>query len=237
MKNGKRKIGIVCTLVGALFTAAVGLCVQSLYAPQAVFASEQTLKIVLDAGHGGIDLGVTGKRTGVSERDVNLQITYALKEELEEMGFAVALTRKTDEGLYGTTAKGFKKRDMQKRKEIIEAERPSLLISIHQNFYSTQKERGGQVFYGENHPKSQLLAQLLQTRLNAAYEEKGVKRRKCMQGEYFMLQCYSAPAVIVECGFLSNPEDEALLVDGDWQNALAQRLAEGVMAFFSEQSA
>ncbi len=237
MKVLKGKIWVCCVAVVFLFTAAVGLCVQALYAPQAVFAMNDTLKIVVDAGHGGIDLGVTGATLGANERDLNLQIAYAVKNELEETGFSVALTRKTDEGLYGTTAKGFKKRDMQKRKEIIEEEKPALILSIHQNFYSTQKERGAQVFYGDNHPKSEALARLLQTRLNEAYEKEGVKNRKCMRAEYFMLGCYSAPAVIVECGFLSSPKDEALLVDSGWQKAIAEKLAEGVMAFFSEQSA
>ena len=210
---------------------------QALYAPQAVFATEGELKIVLDAGHGGIDGGVTGKNTGVKESDVNLQITFALKVALEKTGFSVALTRKTAEGLYDTTAKGFKKRDMQRRKEIIEKEKPVLVISIHQNYYPSQNQRGAQVFYGDNNPKSRSLATVLQTNLNAAYKKQGVKARNCMFGDYFMLKCYSAPAVIVECGFLSSPADEALLTDDAWQKTLANGIAEGVMAYFTEQTA
>ncbi len=236
-KRLKNRLLVGCVAVVFLFTAAIGLCVRALYAPQAVFAVENTLKIVLDAGHGGIDVGVTGVTTGKRESDINLQIVFALQKELKESGFSVALTRRTEEGLYGTTAKGFKKRDMQKRKEIIEEEKPTLVLSVHQNFYSTQKERGAQVFYGENTPKSKTLALRLQEKLNGLYEKEGVKNRKCMRGEYFMLQCYTAPAVIIECGFLSSPLDEALLTDSAWQKALAKSICAGIMAFFAEQSA
>ena len=159
------------------------------------------MTVVLDAGHGGIDGGVTGKTTGIKESEINLAITLALKEELTDMGFEVILTRKTDAGLYDTTAKGFKKRDMQRRKEIIQAATPSLVISLHQNFYPSQSTRGAQVFYGGNHPKSQTLAKSLQNELNAEYAKHGVNARKIMYGEYFMLKCYGAPSVIVECGF------------------------------------
>ena len=92
------------------FSAAVGLCVSVLNAPRAVAAMNDALRIVLDAGHGGVDGGVVGRDTGVKESDLNLAITYKLKTALEDMGFEVFLTRKTEAGLYGTTAKGFKKR-------------------------------------------------------------------------------------------------------------------------------
>ncbi len=237
MKNRVKKWLVWCVAVVCMFTAAIGLCVQALSTPQTAAAIGGELKILLDAGHGGIDVGVTGVATGTHEDDINLQITYTLQARLQEMGFSVVLTRRTEEGLYGTTARGFKKRDMQKRKEIIEREKPALILSIHQNYYSSQKERGGQVFYSNNHPKSKVLASLLQSNVNALYEREGVKNRKCMQGDFFILQCYETPAVILECGFLSNPQDEALLVDERWQNALAKTVAEGVISFFSEQTA
>lgn len=237
MKKMKRSVLAGCLAVAVLFVAAIGLCVQALYAPKAVFASAGELKIVLDAGHGGIDGGVTGVNTGAKESDINLAFTFALKEALEKNGFTVALTRKTKEGLYDTTAKGFKKRDMQKRKEIIEREKPLLVISLHQNFFASKKERGGQVFYGDNNRKSRTVATLLQNILNEAYQKEGVKGRKAQKGDYFMLQCYTAPAVIVECGFLSSPLDEALLIDKHWQKTLAKSLADGVLSYFIEQTA
>lgn len=226
----------MCIAVAVVFTAAVGVCMRVLIAPQAVAAMDEGLCVVLDAGHGGIDGGVTGRTTGVKESDVNLAIVYRLKAALEEMGFEVALTRKTEAGLYGTTAKGFKKRDMQRRKEIIEEVDPSMVISLHQNFYPTRNTRGGQVFYRKESSAGQRLALLLQKGLNDLYQAEGARGRSAASGQFFMLECAECPSVLVECGFLSNREDERLLTDEGWQKELAKSLANGVMEYFSEIS-
>ena len=94
----KKVFFTVSMAVAVFFTAAVGLCVKELTAPQAVAAFEDGMRIVLDAGHGGIDGGVVGRTTGIKESELNLSITYKLKAELEDMGFLVTLTRKTDAG-------------------------------------------------------------------------------------------------------------------------------------------
>lgn len=233
----KKVFFAISMAVTVFFTAAVGLCVRELTASQAVAAFENGLRIVLDAGHGGIDGGVVGKTTGVKESELNLSITYKLKTELEDMGFEVILTRKTDAGLYDTTAKGFKKRDMQKRKELIEAAEPALVVSVHQNFYPSQNTRGGQVFYSKENPGSEKLALGLQKKLNALYAEEGAKGRSAASGDFFMLSCAACPSVIVECGFLSNARDEALLVDEVWQKKLAETLASGILDYFADSSA
>lgn len=220
--------------VAICFTAAVVLCVRALQTDVPVFAQNASgMKIVLDAGHGGIDGGITGVNTGVKESDLNLQITFLLKSRLEEDGFEVVLTRKTEAGLYGTAGKGFKRRDMEKRKEIIEKENPDLVVSIHQNLYPTRKTRGAQVFYNAQNEKGKLLAQGLQNQLNGLYAKQGVKNRSIMPGDYFMLTCTQTPSVIIECGFLSNAEDEKLLISNSWQNQLAQTIATGVIEYFS----
>lgn len=218
------------------FVSAVTVCIGALSA-KTVAAFSDGVKIVVDAGHGGIDFGVTGENTGVKESDLNLAIAMDLKESLEELGFEVVLTRKTEAGLYDTTAKGFKKRDMQKRKEIIEREQPSLIISVHQNKYPSQKVRGGQVFYAAQNEGSKKLALGVQEKVNALYEGEGVKHRKAMSAEYFMLNCYPCPSVIVECGFLSSSEDERLLNTSVWRKKIATALAAGVMGYFAEFSA
>jgi N-acetylmuramoyl-L-alanine amidase len=192
--------------------------------------------VVLDAGHGGIDGGVVGRETGVKESDVNLAVTMQLKTVLENAGFDVTLTRKTESGLYGAATKGFKKRDMQKRKEIIEEAKPVAMISIHQNFYPTRTSRGGQVFYrddvekGENGSNSLALAECIQSRLNLLYAAEGAKERKAATGDYYMLKCTSYTSVIVECGFLSNAADEKLLLSETHR----QKLAEAIYAGFAE---
>jgi len=226
------------TAVITAFIAAVGLCVRALRVPIAVADFQNgNMRIVIDAGHGGVDGGVVGKRTGVKESDLNLEISYLLKDALTDMGFDVVLTRKTDAGLYDTATSGFKKRDMQKRKEIIREHDPALVISIHQNYYPAQKYRGGQVFYRANHALGEGLGKAIQEELNELYEKEGAKSRNAMTGDYFLLNCTEAPSVIVECGFLSNAEDEKLLCDRVWKGNLVNAISSGVTAFLAESSA
>lgn len=218
------------------FLSAVVLCFRALSTPQAVFSAEQTMKVVVDAGHGGIDGGVVGVKTGVKESDLNLRIAHVLKSELEDVGFEVVLTRKTQDGLYGTAAKGFKKRDMEKRKEIIEGAKPTLVISLHQNFYPLKSTRGAQVFYDGENIESKSLALALQEKLNGVYEEQGVKARKASVGEYYMLDCTAYPSVIVECAFLSNSADESFVSGSVGQRKLAQSIVRGVIEYLSRFS-
>ncbi len=223
-------------LVAIGFIFAVAACLQALGAQTASAFSDGSMRVVIDAGHGGVDVGVSGTQTGVKESDLNLAIARELKDGLEDMGFEVTMTRKTEAGLYGTAAKGFKKRDMQKRKEIIQAADPALIISIHQNLYPSQAVRGGQVFYSGKSEESERLATCVQGKMNELYATQGVKDRKITQGEYFMLNCYPCPSVLVECGFLSSNEDERLLCDGVWQKKLAGAISAGVLTYFSELS-
>lgn len=216
------------------FISAVALCVRALNGAQAVSAfDDAVMRVVIDAGHGGIDGGVSGRNTGVKESDINLAIAFKLSAVLEEMGFDTVMTRKTDAGLYDTTAKGFKKRDMQRRKEIILDASPSMVISVHQNFYPSQNQRGAQVFFAEKNEKSKLLATQIQAQMNGLYEKEGVKNRKASKGDFFMLNCADCPSVIVECGFLSSAKDEALLCDSVWQEKTAKSIAAGVAAYLS----
>ncbi len=219
------------------FITAITLCVQALNAQTVSAFSADGMRVVVDAGHGGIDGGVSGKRTGVKESDLNLAISFALKERLEDMGFEVTLTRKTEGGLYESTAKGFKKRDMQRRKEIIQKADPALVISVHQNFYPSKATRGAQVFYPPKNEEAERFALLMQSRLNGLYAEKKVKGRKATKGEFFMLSCSPCPSLIVECGFLSNEQDEVLLSDKGWQGRLAEGMAGAVLDYYADMGA
>jgi N-acetylmuramoyl-L-alanine amidase len=209
-----------CTAGSVLFVVAAELCVRVMGAPAPVNGLESSMKIVIDAGHGGIDSGVSGKITKVKESEINLSIVYFLKNSLEEFGFDVYLTRKTEAGLYDVATKGFKKRDMQKRKEIIEGIDPAMVISIHQNFYPSKVARGGQVFHEKGNAGGKLLADGVQSALNELYLEEGVKGRKVTEGEFFILSCATCPSILVECGFLSNPREEQLLRTQAYQQRL-----------------
>ena len=230
----KKSLIAISLAVAFMFMAAVGLCVRTLFGAQAVGAFDDGgMRIVVDAGHGGMDGGVVGRKTGVKESELNLAISYRLCDVLTDMGFEVMMTRKTEAGLYDTATRGFKKRDMQKRKELITAADPALVISVHQNFYPSKSSRGGQVFYAKNNEGAKLLASAIQMRLNAIYEQKGAKGRVNKEGEFFILECVDRPSVIVECGFLSNPLDEELLLSEQWQEKLAGSIAAGVASYLA----
>ncbi len=231
--NRKKFYSVLCAALVLLEIAAFYLCLHNLVAPAAAMAVTNA-KIVLDAGHGGIDGGVTGKTTGVKESELNLEITYLTAEKFREAGVEVVLTRKTAEGLYGTTAKGFKKRDMQKRREIIYEARPAAVISIHQNYYPSSFSRGGQAFYLKGSEEGANLAEALQISFNKLYGGRGVPKRTKATGDFFMLSCSEYPSALVECGFLSNSKDEALLTSDEFKKELAGAIVNGVIAYFAQ---
>ena len=181
----------------------------------------------IDAGHGGVDGGVTGVNTGVKESDLNLSVSRLLKEHFESCGITVVMTRKTKDGLYGTATSGFKRRDMEKRREIIEQSKPDMVISIHMNKYSSPSRSGPQVFFLEKGCAGEALAVSLQNALNKFTGNS----HSALSGDYFILKCTESPSVIVECGFLSNAEDERKLSDKEYQAQLTKIIFEGAMMY------
>ncbi len=210
------------------FCFATGLCIRALSEPAAV-ASIPSMRIVIDAGHGGIDGGVVGVKTGRKESDVNLSVAFALKDRLTDAGFSVTMTRVTEGGLYGDTSPGFKRRDMEKRKQIAEGATPYCVISVHQNYYPSSSSRGAQVFYAKDREESERLAVAIQTELNTLYAKQGVKARRQKSADYYMLRL-APPSVLIECGFLSNPKDDELLSDPTFCAMLADGIATGLLS-------
>ena len=219
-------LGFFCLALAVVVT--FGIC---FFALSRTAAESLRLTVVIDAGHGGIDGGVVGTQTGTKESDINLALSRALQREFEDAGFYVIQTRPTEAGLYGAATTGYKKRDMQKRAEIIRENAPAVVISVHQNFFSQTSRRGAQVFFREDVSSSKTLACAIQTALNAMPE--CVKKSEALAGDYYVLNCSDAPSVIVECGFLSNPEDEALLVTAQYRQKIAKTIAEGTIAFLA----
>ncbi len=189
-----------------------------------------TYSVVIDAGHGGIDGGASGS-LGVFEREINLQISLKLKEAFESKGYKVTLTRTDDSGLYDDTSPGFKLRDLKKRVEIIKNARPSIFISVHLNTYSSPKRRGAQVFYKKDSNNSKKLADSVQLELNLLKESK--RMYDALSGDYYLLNSLDIPSIIVECGFLSNPEEEKLLLSESYQKTLAKAIYNGTIRYFA----
>ena len=192
------------------------------------------LLVVIDAGHGGRDGGVTGVRTGVKESDLNLKIAFDLKETLEDAGFQVVMTRSTQFGVTEGANKWSKREDMRLRKQIIQQTAPSLVVSVHQNFYPTKAPRGAQVFYLKESETSKNLAACVQEKLNNLYEKDGVKPRVITPSNYYVLKCASVPSIIVECGFLSNPKDDELLAKESYRKEIAKYIFFGIAKYYAQ---
>ena len=184
--------------------------------------------VVLDAGHGGIDGGVVGQNTGTKESEINLEMVFLLKDLFEKGGFKVVLTRSDQNGLYGNATTGFKKRDMQKRFDIIRESKANLVLSLHCNKFADSSRSGPQVFFGDS--EGQKLAGKMQTVLNDFTNN----NHSALKGDYFMLKCTTSPSVIVECGFLSNPNDEAKLCDQSYRKRLADVIYKGVLLYLAD---
>ena len=223
----KKSLLIICcaVLVGG---AVLGICAGAI----ASTSSHDGLRtVVIDAGHGGIDAGVLGVSTKTKESEINLYIAKYLRGYFADAGFNAVLTRTTQGGLYGTTAKGFKMRDMKKRKEIIEKNNADLVISIHQNSCPIPSRRGAQVFYDKGSESGKAFAESIQRSLNEMKE--CAVQNSPLVGDYYMLKCTSNPSALVECGFLSNTLDEALLVTAEYQKAIAYAIFKGAVSFYS----
>ena len=221
----KRVLSVAAVLLLVLF--AFGTC---FFALSRTASGASMPVVVLDAGHGGIDGGVSGA-TGVKESDLNLAIVRILQEKFEAAGYEAVLTRRSEAGLYGTTAPGHKRRDMAARAQIIQEASPALVLSIHQNSFSDPVRRGAQAFYRLDLPSSKALALALQSALNGM--EECVKKTSPVAGDYFILKCCDAPSAIVECGFLSNAEDEKLLLSESYREKLASAILEGALTYLS----
>lgn len=218
--------GFAALALSVAFTFAV--CFMAL---SRTVAGARRLTVVIDAGHGGIDGGVVGVETGKKESDLNLALSRKLQTVFEDAGFLVVQTRPTEEGLYGMATAGYKKRDMRARAQVIEETAPAIVLSIHQNFFSLRSRRGAQVFYRADSASSKSLALLVQEELNNMPE--CVKRADALIGDYYVLNCSDYPSVIVECGFLSNAEDERLLVTDEYQQKIAEAILRGALQYFT----
>lgn len=226
----KRNLIVVCVLILTILTSSV--CFYGIKKANKNNVESSQYKIVLDAGHGGVDGGVSGVNTGVKESELNLIITKKLEKQLLEAGFSVVLTRKTDAGLYGLATENLKRKDMQKRQEIINKERPNLVLSIHLNKFSVSTRRGAQVFYKNGDENAKLLANSIQNAFNLMDE--APRQSSALVGDYYILKCSNYPSVIAECGFLSNPDDESLLITDEYQEKIAYSIYRGIVEYLSK---
>ena len=185
--------------------------------------------VLIDAGHGGTDPGSIGYKTKIHEDVLNLKMSKLLKAKLESAGINVVMTRESDDALIDGAGKKWKRKEMEARRDLIVKTRPNMVVSLHQNSYTNHELRGAQVFYDKKSEISRLIAESIQEQFKQNLD-KSIKSPS--PGDYFMLKCSSAPSVIVECGFLSNSEDELLLQDPSYQEKIIDSIYRGIVNFF-----
>lgn len=188
--------------------------------------------IVIDVGHGGSDPGKIGVDTSL-EKNLNLSIAYKLKDYLEASDCTVYLTREDDCSLADANASNQKVSDLKNRVSFILNVDPDVTISIHQNSFSSEKEHGAQTFYYKNSEESKLLAELLQASLIETVDPQNTRAAKS-NDSYYILKNATSPIVIIECGFLSNWEEAALLNSEVYQDKLAYAIHNAVIQYCNQ---
>ncbi len=195
--------------------------------------TEAKYTVVLDAGHGGKDPGKIGVN-GCIESEINLSIVKKLQAYLESNGVKVVLTREDENGLYDESDTNKKRSDMDKRCEIIDNTQPDMMVSIHQNSYPSEGVKGAQVFYYKDSEYGEEIAAIIQKYLIQEVDEDNGRLHK-ENSNYYILKNVECPAVIVECGFLSNYSEAELLVNSDYQEKVAAAIGEGIMEYLTNK--
>ena len=199
-----------------------------------IFSHSNRKIIVLDAGHGDPDGGAVGAGGSV-ESELNLAVAKKLKKKLEKLDFTVIMTREDENGIHSNGHKSIqekKREDMHKRLEIANNSDADIFMSIHMNMFRDGKYRGAEVLYSEKFENAVLLAELIQAKLIDIDPEKQTRTAKKADSSIFLMKNAEVPAVLVECGFLSNPEEEALLKTQEYQDKIVEAIADGIMEYY-----
>ncbi len=187
--------------------------------------------VLIDPGHGGEDGGaVSGD---VLEKHINLAVSHDVADLLRLCGYTVSMTRDTDDALTneGEDVRKRKYNDMKMRLDLYNATPDNVVVSIHQNKFDAAASHGAQVFYSPNHPNSAVLAEALRKSVTGMLQPDNTRTCKTAGKEIFLLKNARVPAVIVECGFISNQQERELLVTDDYQKQLALAIAAGLMKY------
>lgn len=185
--------------------------------------------VVIDAGHGGKDPGKVGCN-GALEKDINLQIALRLKKLLELNDVFVVMTREEDCDLASENASNRKNEDLKARVNLTQEVSPVAMVSIHQNSFTEEDVDGAQVFYYAASAEGKSLGTMVQEHLKQELSGDNHRMAKANR-EYYLLKKVECPAVIVECGFLSNPVEAELLVTEEYQEKVAFAIHLGILEY------
>ena len=233
MKKYRIELTMACLLLVCFYLLSRQAAVISVNQTERGTQKAASPLILVDAGHGGSDPGMIGVG-GLEEKGINLSISLLLRDTLEKSGYSVIMTREEDKGLYDSSAANKKAQDMQRRIAMIREYMPVLSVSIHQNSYHDAGVHGPQVFYYESSVEGKKLAEAVQSSLNDRLE---VDRPREVKGNtsYYLLKRSSGTLVIVECGFLTNPEEAQKLQTKVYQEKVAAAVSEGIRTYLNAQ--
>ncbi len=189
--------------------------------------------IVLDAGHGKPDEGASSN-SGITEEAINLKIVQKVQNLLEQSGSTVILTRSDENGIYDTDSNSLRNKkvsDIKNRVKIGNSSSADIFVSIHLNKIEQSQYNGWQTFFKQNNEQSKKLAQSIQNSLNNSVEKENKREPLKITGKY-IVDHVEIPTTIVECGFLSNPQEEKDLQEDSYQDRLAWGIYTGIMDYF-----
>lgn len=196
---------------------------------------DDRITVIIDAGHGGEDGGA--EVDGILEKDINLSIADKLADTLRLCGVRVTEIRDEDISVYDDSAQTLREKkvsDLKHRVEIVNGSENNILVSIHQNKFDNSAYSGAQVFYSSNNDKSRVLAESIRNSVVSLLQNDNTRELKPANSDIYLLDNATVPAVIVECGFLSNDEERAKLLDSGYQSEMAYSIAMGVLEYIDQ---
>lgn len=193
--------------------------------------------VIIDPGHGGED-GGTQSEDGTLEKDINLAISLKINDILLSEGFNTVLVRDGDYLIYdesSSTLREKKVSDIHNRMKIMGSYDDCIFLSVHQNYFTESKYSGAQVFYSKNNPESQKIALEIQSAIVSELQPDNTREIKESTTDIYLLYNAQAPAVMVECGFMSNKEEAANLCDENYQLKMAESIVKGLKQYLENK--
>ncbi len=236
----KNKIPFIITMFSCVTVAALAATVHAAKegkAAQTAADADERQVIVLDAGHGGLDSGCVAVN-GAYEKDINLDIVKDLRELLTLNGYKVICTREEDISMHDEGVEGIRNQkisDMENRLEVVKSYPDSVFLSVHQNLYTEPAYFGAQMFYTTNNSSNRRLAQIMQDRF-AALQPGNDREIKLIDNGLYLFRTTEQPALLIECGFLSNPSDAEKLSDPEYRKKIAFTIYSGLTEYLSGEA-
>ncbi len=240
MKKSNVMLGVLIVVL-ALAILGINIGMRGANADDSDPAAVETLTtagkvVVIDAGHGGEDPGAVSNYSGAKEKDITLVLAQKTKTLLEAAGYTVIMTRTDDVLVYegenlSMTAK--RRQDLINRKKIMDESKADIVVSIHLNAFTDTKYFGAQTFYTKESMSSKKLAMCLQDALREMLDPNNEREALLKSDDIIITKNCKVTTTIVECGFLSNEQDEKKLIDTAYQDKIAEAIKAGIDSYFT----